>query len=140
MAEMARPTKYTRARAATICEAIKDGNTRKVAAALAGIGESTMFDWMARFQSFRTAIEKAEAEAEAAHVANVKREADDGTWQASAWWLERRRRDDWGKRVTLDLADEIRDMVRSAGLGDDVADEAVAEAEEVLKQVRRARG
>lgn len=103
---MARPTKYTKARAATICEAIKAGNTRKVAAALAGVGESTVFDWLARFQSFRTAIQKAEAEAESHHVGRIVQAADDGTWQASAWWLERRRHADWGKVDRLEV--EIR--------------------------------
>lgn len=134
---MARPTKYTKARAATICGAIKAGNTRKVAAALAGVGESTVFDWLARFQSFRSAMQKAEAEAESHHVDRIVQAANDGTWQASAWWLERRRRDDWGRRVTLDLSEEIREMVATAGLGDDVEAEALAEAQDILKRARR---
>lgn len=118
---MARPTKYTAERTETILEALRAGNTRKNAAGLAGIGEATLGDWMRRFQRFRAAIEKAEAEAEAAHVANVKREADDGTWQASAWWLERRRHADWGKvdRVEIEVKRAAERIAAAVGADPD---------------------
>jgi hypothetical protein len=102
---MARRTKHTTERAETIVKALRDGNTRQTACRLAGVDLHTLARWMARFASFASAIEKAEAEAEGANVANIRREADGGTWQASAWWLERRRRDDWGKidRVEVEV-------------------------------------
>lgn len=103
---MARPSKYTAEREATIVEALAAGNTRRTTCQLAGIGEATLGDWMRRFQRFRAAVEKAEAEAEASHVANIKAAAVGGTWTASAWWLERRRHQEWGRVDRLEI--EIR--------------------------------
>ena len=51
---------------------------------------------IAYFQFWRE-IKKAEAEAEAAAVLHIKQAAQDGTWQAAAWYLERKHKDRWGK-------------------------------------------
>lgn len=137
---MARPTKYTPEREAKIVEALAAGNTRRTACQLAGIGEATLGDWMRRFQHFRVAVEKAEAEAESSHVANIKAAAIGGSWTASAWWLERRRHEEWGKKDRMEITATIRRLVREAGLGEDVEAEAIAEAESILKGLRGARG
>lgn len=57
----------------------------------------------AYFQFWRV-IKKAEAEAEAAAVLHIKQAAQDGTWQAAAWYLERKHKDRWGKSEKVEHA------------------------------------
>lgn len=137
---MARPTKYTDERARRIADALAAGNTRRAAALSAGITERTFERWIARFVGFVAAVEKAEAEAEVAHVATIRSAATDGTWQASAWWLERRRSEDWGKRERIEIISSVRDLARRAGLSAEDEARAVQEAEQVLAELRGARG
>ena len=94
---MARPTKYDEKRASTILDNLRRGNTRRASALSAGICEDTFANWLRRYRDFSEAVEKAEADAETAHVANIARWASAGNWQGSAWWLERRRKADWRK-------------------------------------------
>lgn len=105
---MGRPSKYTPEREATILEALAAGNTRRAACLLAGVGQRTFEAWVHRYGGFRDAVEKAEAQAEAAHVANIVKAATDGTWTASAWWLERRRHQDWAKVDRIEI--EVRQV------------------------------
>jgi hypothetical protein len=58
------------------------------------------------FQEFSEAVKKARAEAEGAHIRNIRRASDNGVWQASAWWLERSFPKKWGKRSSLELSGE----------------------------------
>jgi len=82
---------------ASCIDAIRAGNTRTAAARYAGIDDVTFYRWLNKDRQFRSDIEKAEATAEVAHVANVLQASNNGSWQASAWWLERRRRADYGR-------------------------------------------
>ena len=63
-------------------------------------------------------------------VAHVAKAAQDGTWQA-AWWLERRRPDDYGRRDRVDVT--VRQQVQklAAQMGIDAA-ELIAEAEPIV--------
>lgn len=94
---MARPPKYSPERAELIVRAIKQGNTLTNAAKMGGIHYETLKDWRGRYQEFSAAVEKAEAEAESLHVNAIVSAGVSGNWQASAWWLERRRTGDWRK-------------------------------------------
>lgn len=103
---MARPSKLTQEITDRIVLAIRAGNYSKVAAEMAGIGETTFYRWLelggkenARkdFREFRESIKRAEAEAEVRSVALIRQAADSGTWQAAAWYLERKHGDRWGR-------------------------------------------
>ena len=96
---MARPTKYSEELAAAICKDIERGNTIRVAYTVNGVPERTFYDWVERYPQFAQAVKVAESKAESLHVGNIVREATAGQWTASAWWLERRRHDDWRKPV-----------------------------------------
>lgn len=94
-------------------QALREGNTRRAAAALGGIGESTFQEWLHEKVGFAAAVEKAEGECEAEMVSRVRRAALGDTWQAAAWWLERRRAADFGRKdqpppgiVTVQMVDE----------------------------------
>lgn len=100
-----------------ICKAIENGNTLDIAASLAGIGISTLHAWRktgreARLRSeegdelseehracmeFLEATEKAESEAISRNVMLIQTAAID-SWQAAAWYLERRRPEQWGRQ------------------------------------------
>jgi hypothetical protein len=85
---------------------------------------------MTRYSGFSDAIKKAESEAEVRVVAHVLKAATDGTWQAAAWWLERRRPHDYGRRDRVDVT--VRQQAQKlAAQGIDAA-ELVAEAERIV--------
>ena len=92
---MGRPTKLTPEVQKTICDLIANGNTRECAAGCAGIGASTLWEWMRENTEFAEAIEKADAQAEARMVLVIEKAAVAGTWQAAARWLEARRAREW---------------------------------------------
>lgn len=90
--------------------AIRAGNYTKIACALAGIAESTYYNWMEQAQQpdaepelleFLESVERAEAEAEIAAVARIRQAADNGTWQAASWLLERKHGERWGRNDKL---------------------------------------
>lgn len=103
---MSRPTKLTPELLETISLIIRSGNYAKTACEMVGIGETTFYRWMEEgakdkakpeFREFRESIKRAEAEAEVANVARIRQAADSGTWQAAAWYLERKHGDRWGR-------------------------------------------
>lgn len=81
--------------------------------------------------TFRDAVERAENVAEARATTLVVKAAYEGQWTAAAWWLERRRPDQYGKRLSVDvnIRDEIAKLAAEYGVD---ADEAIAEAERIL--------
>lgn len=133
-----RLSKYTPERRDRILQAIRAGNTRKASSAYAGIDQDTLIRWMHRYVDFADAVTKAEADAEVAHVANIAQAAKMGNWTASAWWLERRRHEDWGRKDRVEIISTVRRMAAEAGLSDEETAAAVAEAERYLKESGRA--
>ena len=102
---MGRQSKLNAERQARLCEALRAGNTRAAAADYAGIGERTLYRWIRRgedegngeYWRLWQAVKKAEADAEVRNVAIIQQAAKK-TWQAAAWWLERRRPSRWALR------------------------------------------
>ena len=135
---MARPTKLTPDVIEDICNWLKLGYYQEDAATMAGISASTFYDWMKKgdegqkalesgtssslpaiqedgeveivdmYSEFSEAVKKARAEAEGAHIMNIRKAADNGVWQASAWFLERSFPKKWGKK-NPDLMEEESD-------------------------------
>jgi hypothetical protein len=132
---MARPTKLTPQVEAAIMQALRGGMTRTAAAESNGIPRETMSRWMARFVTFRHAVATAEAQAEVRATITL-RQAGETDWRAALAWLERRRSADWGKVDRLEIVASIRRLVQEAGLGPEVEEEAVAEAQAVIRAVR----
>ena len=106
---MARPTKLTAETQEKIVRAIRAGNYPEVAVAHAGIHPATYYRWMERgalegeaveddpFRRFRSDVERALADAEAAAVALIGKAARDGDSRAATWLLERRFAERWGR-------------------------------------------
>ena len=92
---MARKTKLTPELQSQICAYISSGSSNEDTCKLAGIGETTFYDWIGRFPEFSEAIKRASVQFRRTHLLKI---AADDAWQASAWILERRFPDEYGRR------------------------------------------
>lgn len=103
-----RPTKLTKEIQDTICKAIRAGAYIETASALAGLDKTTFYDWLRRgereqegiYFDFSHSIKKAIAEAEMRDILRIDQAAQEN-WTASAWRLERRFPQRWGKKDKL---------------------------------------
>lgn len=121
MAKVGRPEKLNPEIQQAICDALEKGSYIETAAAKAGISKTTLYDWLKKgarakdengeyeegllpYVEFSNAIEKAMAAGEQNHVDNIARHAKEN-WQASAWMLERKFPERWGKKAIMRLED-----------------------------------
>jgi hypothetical protein len=124
-------TKRTRPRLDALVQGLEGGMTRRAACAWAGFHHAQLYRWMRASDAVRVAVETAEGKAEARFGLQVLKAATDGTWQAAAWWLERRRPDDYAQRGRIDLRMELASEV------DRIAAEKGLDRDEVMEEVRR---
>lgn len=105
-------TKFNPETCHKIIQAIKQGNYQKTAAAIAGIDESTYYRWIERgkqaksgkYCEFYKSIKKAEEFAKAYYLQQIREAAESGkSWQAAAWYLERKYPDEWGRREQVKM-------------------------------------
>lgn len=101
--------KCTKARVRAILKEIEGGAFRSRAARLAGISRDTFARWLkegerdalenvsSNERELYEGLEAAEIKAEKEHIQNI-RCAGKTDWRASAWWLERRLHNDYGRR------------------------------------------
>jgi hypothetical protein len=99
-----RPTKYTEQNVNRILDALRGGNTRRASCAAGNISQDTFANWLREHSAFSDAVEKAEGEAELRNLAVIQ-DATKTTWQAAAWWLERKHKQEWSSRVEQTGAD-----------------------------------
>lgn len=94
----------------SITNSLRAGNYIQSACEYAGISHDAYYDWLAKakdpespavFREFAAEVKKARATAEMRNVNNIQKAAQNGTWQASAWWLERSFPDRWGRKTTV---------------------------------------
>jgi len=90
-----RPSKRKDAGKEAALVSLRAGNTRTAAAGVAGVTRQTLYRWLDEDATFRDAVEKAEGNAESRMLRVIEDAAISGTWQAAAWWLERRRKDEY---------------------------------------------
>ena len=97
-----------------ICQYIEIGNTFERACRLVGISDRAFTDWRQRgegthptrsktprYERFVLAVKAAEEKFKAVTVALILREANNGTWQAAAWLLERKYPEEFGRREII---------------------------------------
>lgn len=92
-----------------ICGYIAQGLTKKTAIDACGIAETSFYGWLQKgekdlaagkksvYSEFLQSVKKAETKDKLSRLAIIRQAAKDGTWQAAAWELERRYRDEYGK-------------------------------------------
>jgi len=107
---LGRPTKLTPDVHKKIVNLIKAGNYNDVAAQAVGINEATFYGWMKRgevgdgqiYIEFYKAIKEASAFSEAHYLELIRKAAQETSWQAAAWVLERKHKDKWGRSMTVE--------------------------------------
>jgi hypothetical protein len=107
----------------TIVNAVRIGAYLDDAASLAGISRGTLFRWLAEgrdandksdageeitdretlCRDFCDAVEKARADAMLRNIGVIQTAAQNGTWQAAAWYLERTNPKKWGRHDTVEV-------------------------------------
>lgn len=118
-----RRSKATDARKDALLNALRAGNTRQAAAAFAEISRMTFYRWLESDATFRDSVEKAEADAEVRFASHVARAATNGTWQAAAWWLERRRPADFALRSRVEMTGKDGGPIESVNITDGLSPE-----------------
>lgn len=95
---------------------ISEGHYAVVVCGYLGIAETTFYAWIRKakedieankktiYTQFSQSIKEAEAKAEMRHLQNITKAAIDGTWQASAWFLERKHKDKWSNKQEVQLS------------------------------------
>ena len=91
-----RKSKYNSRMQASLCVWLRKGCSYKDACAIEGISYETFRTWQTEKPVFSVALKKAEAECKAARIATVLK-ASEKSWQAAAWWLERRCPDEYSR-------------------------------------------
>jgi hypothetical protein len=134
---MARPTKRSPEREQTILNALRLGNTRANSAAYAEIDDNTFYRWLAADGMFRDAVVKAEADAEARFLGVIAKAAHDGTWTAAAWWLERRRHEDYRKREGVEITGRDGGPIESRDVTNTLSD---IDLQRALREAERLTG
>jgi len=110
--KLARKSKLTQELIKEAYKLVAAGNYIKDVYPILGIDESTWYRWLSEGEKaksglkreFYETIKKAEKDAIARNVALIQRAAQDGNWQAAAWWLERKYFEDWGRKDKVDLS------------------------------------
>ena len=92
------PSKYRPDIVAKITDALAVHATHKLAAAYAGIDDSTFCAWLLKHPAFRDAVREAEGRAGVKCLAIIHKAAPDD-WHAAAWLQERRYPDQYGRTV-----------------------------------------
>lgn len=95
--------KYDETRVNIILDAIADGCTQKDAAILANVSPDTISDWKREHPDFAKRVAQKEVENKKRHI-KIVQEAAINTWQAAAWWLERKFSEEYGQRVKQDVS------------------------------------
>ncbi len=114
---MGRNTKYSPQMQAALCQWLKKGCSFKDACAMEGISYETFRTWQGEKSVFSpvghsslqrakadVAIKKAEIECKVARIQTTLK-ASDKSWQAAAWWLERRYGDEYGRNIAKVVVD-----------------------------------
>ena len=102
--------KYTPEIRKEIEENLKIGMNRTDTADIVGICYDTFCEWMKKSE-FSDIVKKAEAHCKKRCISIIQAKAID-TWQAAAWWLERKHRDEFALRTELkaDVKVDLKEM------------------------------
>lgn len=106
------PTKYDDLRAKKALTAIERGNSRKCAAAMAGVGTRTLHTWIAENAEFRQRVHAADAKAETYVVGRLFEllEGERPSFEAIRFWLKTRRPNSWREMAPAAAPEPSNDL------------------------------
>jgi transposase len=136
-------TKFNTETCTQIIKLLEQGNYRKTAAALAGVDESTFYKWIKRGEEaksgkhfqFIQSVKRAEEKAKAYHLQQIRKASEKGSWQASAWYLERKHYKEWGRKQQIDMAADVKNKIE--GKVDVVYNDPISQDPEFRKRAAR---
>jgi len=97
-----------------IYDYISEGHYTNVVCDYLQINQSTFYDWINKakrdeeegkesiYTKFSNTVKEAESTAEMKHLQNILKTAQEGTWQASAWYLERKHKNRWSLKQEIE--------------------------------------
>lgn len=114
-----------------LVDALQAGNFIDHACDYAGVGRTTVYRWLdrgqneheriasggepdpdeAKYLELWDTIKKARASAFVRNVALIQQAANQGTWQAAAWWLERTAPQQYGRRLSAEITGAEGDAI-----------------------------
>lgn len=101
-------------------EYISQGHYTNVVCDFMNINESTFYDWLNKakedeekgiesiYTKFSKSVKEAQARAEMTHLQNILKTAREGTWTASAWFLERKHKQRWSLKNEVEHSGDIK--------------------------------
>jgi hypothetical protein len=115
-----RPTTLTAELSAQIVSLVGEVGALATAARCAGVPVRVAREWVARglgndpdrsctplFAAFAHGVEKARGDFVARRIRRIEQAAEDGTWTADAWAVERIDPDTWGRKDRVDVSGTI---------------------------------
>ena len=90
-------TKYNDEIVKELIKYIESGNYIETACDAVGIAKSTFYEWVKEKADFSNAVKKAESQAIARNLTIIQIAAKK-SWQAAAWFLERKDYERWGRK------------------------------------------
>lgn len=102
---MGRKSKLTPEVEKAITDSLTAGATVADACAYAGVSDDSFYRYIRDNADFADAVKSAKAKARVNAVLRIRKAADNGVWQAAAWFLERSDPENWGQksRVAIDI-------------------------------------
>lgn len=106
--------------AEALLECIEMGMTIQASCGYAGISEETFYLWQRRSEEdelagktsrnsvyikFMNEFKKAKGKCQRKHLKRIEEASENGSWQASAWILERRFPEAFGNKTQIDLSE-----------------------------------
>lgn len=100
-------------------EYIAQGHYANVVCEFLGISEVTFYKYInlgkedisndvdSLFAKFVKSVKESEAKAEMRHLQNILKVANEGTWTASAWYLERKHKNRWSIKQEVEHTGEV---------------------------------
>lgn len=99
-------------------KAVEDGMSNKMACALSGISDSALYDWLkmaedgnGKYADFLASYKNAKAKFVRKHVKSIEAASRNGSWQASAWMLERCCPEDYAAKSQIDASVDDRIVI-----------------------------
>lgn len=143
-AKRGQPTKFTPKTKEKILKAIRLGLSITKACNIAGIEYNTYRNWETKalydkepdYVDFFQECERAKDEREAFHLNQIVQASRDGTWQASAWFLERSLPQVYGRPNKVELTGKDGGPIQSQNMNLNVnASVEISPAERLIKLV-----